>query len=394
MDLRRVRLQLTALNLVLFVIALGVVTLLVVRAGYERIDNASQREAQVALSDLLVDRIAGGAHAPPNTWLVNVDARTVTPLGETDIEPPAIELARNTGDGSTFASFHSKSNGEWVAATQRLNLQVHAVAAINVDKYVDDKTSLRNRALLIAAALAGACALISYWFAGRALSPARRAMEQQRDFIADAAHELRTPLAVIRASASHILSKDRENIEYRESLGEILAASERAGVGVGELLELARLDAGQAKPRLAPLRLDLLVEEVASAVRVDSVRVDAAEGEALVVDADYALLHQVVETLTRNAAARSTWVHLSTVPMGDRAIIEVRDNGPGFDPRVLPHVFDRFRRGDSKGSTGLGMAIAKSVVEAHRGTIEAANDPNGGAVVRITLHRSARGPAT
>ena len=213
-------------------------------------------------------------------------------------------------------------------------------------------------------------------------------MEQQRDFIADAAHELRTPLAVIRASASHVLSRPRENLEYQQSLGEILAAAERAGVGVGELLELARLDAGQARPRLAPLRLDLLVEEVAAAIRVDAVEITAQEGEALVVDADYALLHQVIETLTRNAAARSAHVRLSTAPVADRAVIEIRDDGPGFDPKVLPHVFDRFRRGDRKGSTGLGMAIAKSIVEAHGGEISAANAPEGGALVRIALRRS------
>lgn len=388
MDLRRVRLRLTALNLVLFALAIGVVSALVLRAGQERIDNAEQREAQVALGRLLVDRVNGGDEPPENTWLVDVEGKKTIPLGDSYVEPPLLELAREAGDGTSFGAFDTKSDGRWMAATQKLNLEFHAVAAIDVRELEAERSSFRTNVLLVAFALVVACALASYWFAGRALGPARRAMEQQRDFIADAAHELRTPLAVIRASASHVLSRPRENLEYQQSLGEILAAAERAGVGVGELLELARLDAGQARPRLAPLRLDLLVEEVAAAIRVDAVEITAQEGEALVVDADYALLHQVIETLTRNAAARSAHVRLSTAPVADRAVIEIRDDGPGFDPKVLPHVFDRFRRGDRKGSTGLGMAIAKSIVEAHGGEISAANAPEGGALVRIALRRS------
>jgi signal transduction histidine kinase len=155
--------------------------------------------------------------------------------------------------------------------------------------------------------------------------------------------------------------------------------------GVGELLELARLDAGQAQPRRAPLRLDLLVEEVASAVRVDGVEIDAAPGDALIVDADYTLMQQVVENLTRNAAARATKVSLSTERFATWAVINVVDNGPGFDDALLPHVFDRFRRGDGRGSSGLGMAIAKGIVLAHDGSISATNQPDGGASVRILL---------
>jgi len=208
--------------------------------------------------------------------------------------------------------------------------------------------------------------------------------EQQR-FAANASHELRTPLAIIKASASHALSRNRSADEYAAALHEIEHAAERATIGVGELLDLARLDAGQAQPRLAPLRLDLLAEEVAGSVRLDGVTIAAAEGEALVVQADYALLRQVVENLARNAAARATTVWLSTGRSDRWGVLLVADDGPGFDPDVLPHVFDRFRRGDGKGSSGLGMAIAKSIVEAHGGRIEAQNRPDGGAMVRIAV---------
>lgn len=92
-----------------------------------------------------------------------------------------------------------------------------------------------------------------------------------------------------------------EGDAYRESLEESRGAAERAGQGVNELLELARLEAGQAALRLAPLRLDLLAEEVAASIRVDGVTLEAGESGALVVDADYGLLRQPIEALPSNA---------------------------------------------------------------------------------------------
>ena len=157
------------------------------------------------------------------------------------------------------------------------------------------------------------------------------------------------------------------------------------------MLELARLDAGQAQPRKAPLRVDLLIEEVASSVRVDDTKIDAHTAESIVVDADYALLRQVMENLTHNAAARADNVELSVVRAGGLATIQISDDGPGFDEDLLPHVFERFRRGDNRGSTGLGMAIAKSIVEAHGGSVSAANRSSGGAIVKLHLDVSKDG---
>ncbi len=169
------------------------------------------------------------------------------------------------------------------------------------------------------------------------------------------------------------------------ALAEILQASERAGASVGELLEFARLEAGQGTPRMAPLRLDLLVEEVAASIKVDATSVEASPSEAVVVDADYNLIRQVIDNIARNAAARAQTVTVSTHLEQRGARVEVIDDGPGFDEGIIDHVFERFRRGDRSGSVGLGMAIARSMVELHGGTCDAANQPGGGALVTVRL---------
>ena len=145
--------------------------------------------------------------------------------------------------------------------------------------------------------------------------------------------------------------------------------------------------AGQVTLRTGPLRLDFLVEEVVAGVRDDVCRVtQQVESTApITIDADYGLLRQALDTLARNAVARATSVEVSARGVGDRCLITVDDDVPGIPPDLLPVVFDRFRRGDTKGGAGLGMAIAKRIVEMHHGTVTAENRETGGARVTLDL---------
>ena len=161
------------------------------------------------------------------------------------------------------------------------------------------------------------------------------------------------------------------------------------GAGVDVLLEFARLEAGQAMPRLAPLRLDLLVEEVVASVRVDGVCVIATVEEPVVVLADYALLRQALDTVVRNATERAESVEVEASVEGRMERVIVADDGPGFPADLLEHVFDRFRRGDRKGSSGLGLAIALRIVEVHGGQMTADNGTVG-AVAAIEVPVSAQ----
>lgn len=396
MNLRRIRIQLTAMYALLAVVAVGLIAWIAVSTGGDRIVESAEREAENVVRELAIigfdtsDADFSQDVEPFNTWRVNPVDEWSFNYGTTWIEPPLFTMAEQAlGNGRpTFIEF--EQDGPLLAYVEPVEAEAGTVVltVIDLNPFVQDRQAFRRNVILAALAAIIATTAAAWFVAGSALRPARAAMARQRDFIADAAHELRTPLAVIRASASHSLSKERPAAEYQTALAEILTATERAGSGVGELLELARLDAGQAQPRKAPLRIDLLVEEVASSVRVDETNIVAHASEAVVVDADYALLRQVAENLTHNAASRAENVELSVMRMGDLVTLQISDDGPGFDEEILPYVFERFRRGDNRGSTGLGMAIAKSIVEAHGGSVSAANKTTGGAIVKLHLDAS------
>jgi two-component system, OmpR family, sensor kinase len=129
-----------------------------------------------------------------------------------------------------------------------------------------------------------------------------------------------------------------------------------------------------------------LAEEVVSSVRADGVTVTATPSTtAVVVDADLSLLRQAVDNLVRNSVRRSKNVQLESSIDGRDGVLSVLDDGPGFDEAMLPHVFERFRRGDSRGEVGLGLALVQTIVAAHGGAASAANRPEGGAVVTIKI---------
>ncbi|MEZ5247522.1 MAG: HAMP domain-containing sensor histidine kinase [Acidimicrobiales bacterium] len=389
MNLHRTRLHLAIIYGLLSAVAVGAISWYAVRTATDSIYDSAERQAERVVQELGLQNFdPPEGSAPGNTWIVSVDEGWNDPLGDVWVEPPLNTIAEEAYGWPSFGRFD-------FAGVTYLSYAVPLgddgartlVTALDLTEFDSDASSTRLRIWLAAIGSTAVAAVAGYWVAGRSLRPARSAQQQQRDFIADAAHELRTPLAVIQASASHTLSRPRDGDDYRRSLEEIRAAAERAGTGVAELLELARLEAGQAKPRLAPLRLDLLTEEVAAAIRADHTVIEAMPGEALVVEADYGLVRQVLETLTRNAVARASHVWLTTSPYERWAVLDVVDDGPGFDPEILPHVFDRFRRGDTGGSSGLGLAIAKRIVESHGGRIEVTNRPEGGALVRVLLPR-------
>ena len=227
----------------------------------------------------------------------------------------------------------------------------------------------------------------------RMLDRLQSAFERERRFVADASHELRAPLAVLRAETDLALRRQRDNNEYRAALLSIARESARLEELVDELLAVARaeVDARQRQTLDAGELVRQLGDRVrpAAATRGIDVRVEAV-GTAL-AHANRATLERALLAIVHNAIEYGRdegVVSLRALRNNDAVRIEIADDGPGFTPDALAHATERFWRGDAahpRGGTGLGLAIARTIVEANRGSMQLANAAGGGAIVTIVL---------
>jgi signal transduction histidine kinase len=337
------------------------------------------------MEEVLASEIIGDRTHDFLTWFVSNNDGYVDPFTDTELEPPLYTWMRESGVEIDFREY-SLDTGERYRAFIRPTAEGQGYVTLADSQERDDQlASLRRRTWLLAAAAVIGSSIIGFVVGGLAMSPMRRMMGDQQGFLADAAHEMRTPLAVIMASSSQALSRSRTSEEYVRSLSEIRSAAERAATGVNEMLDLVRFESGQAMPRIGPLRLDLLAEEVAASVRPENAAIVAEPTDPVVVAADMALLRQAVENVVRNAARRSTRVELRSRVDRHDGVIDVIDDGPGFDPAVLPRVFERYQRGDRRGEAGIGLAIVRAIAHAHGGSVVAANNADQGATVSIRI---------
>jgi len=349
----------------------------------EREDSVNQRfeDGLVAqMEAVLHGETVGQRPEDVPTWFVNVNDGWDDAFIDTDLEPPLFTWVRESGEEPSFRSYSLDGADSYLAYIRPTVEGQGWVTLADTATRDAELDRLARTTWLLMGGLALACVAFGSLLSGLALDPARRALADQQSFLADAAHEMRTPLAVIMASSSQALARRRSSEEYVRSLSEIRSAAERASTGVNEMLDLVRFESGQMVPRVAPLRLDLLAEEVAAAVRADDSEIVAELGDSVVVDADMALLRRAVENLVRNAARRAPHVTLRTRVDGRDGVVEVADDGPGFDPAALSRVFERYQRGDRRGEAGIGLAIVRAIATAHGGTVTAANQPaDGGA---------------
>jgi signal transduction histidine kinase len=230
----------------------------------------------------------------------------------------------------------------------------------------------------------------------RMLDRLQAAFGRERRFVADASHELRAPLAVLRSETDLALRRPRSNVEYRDALVSIAREAVRLEELVDELLAAARaeVDARQQQPLDAGELMRRLGERVrpAAATRGMEVRVEATD--AGLAQGNLATLERALLAIVHNAIAygRDDGVLRLRAIRDDEAVsLEIADDGPGFTAEALAHATERFWRGDSahpRGGTGLGLAIARTMVEANRGSLHLANGEDGGAVVTIKLAAS------
>jgi heavy metal sensor kinase len=235
-----------------------------------------------------------------------------------------------------------------------------------------------------------------------------RAFAQQRRFMADASHELRTPVAVLRTEADVTLSRPaRTETEYRESVSVMRDSAQRLGRIVDDLFLLARADAGHLPLRREPLYLEDVVDEAARAVRnlarERDVRVQLLPLEDSPYDGDADLLGRVLLNLLDNAIKHSSaggTVTLALTRTAHEYHITVADEGAGISAEAQPHIFERFFRadkarsrtdGDATAGAGLGLAIGRWIAEAHGGRLDLVKSSGSGTEFVLALPRSDTG---
>ena len=229
----------------------------------------------------------------------------------------------------------------------------------------------------------------------RAFDERRRSESRLRQFVADASHELKTPLTSVRGFAELFRrgAADRP-ADLALAMSRIEAEAERMGLLVDDLLTLARLDQGRPLAR-DQVDIGALVGELVEDHRLlhPEWPADSEIGPDAEVVGDRVRLRQAFANVLSNARAHTppgTRIEARVWHEGDGVAVSIADEGPGIPADVLASVFERFVRADpsrarSRGGTGLGLAIVEGIVHAHGGRVEAANRPEGGAVFTVWL---------
>jgi heavy metal sensor kinase len=230
-----------------------------------------------------------------------------------------------------------------------------------------------------------------------------RSLVQQRQFMADASHELRTPVATARTATSVALQQPhRSEEDYRETLEIIEQQTTRLSRVVDDMFTLARADAGAYPIRRTPMYLDELIDEIVRAARVIASTKKVSVDDALTVRSasfygDEELVRRMIGNVVDNAvrhAPPATSVRIDLDRSASGYVIAVRDQGPGVPPEIQPYIFERFFRADAArqrgpasphDGAGLGLALARWIARSHGGDVDLVRSSESGSTFVIAL---------
>jgi signal transduction histidine kinase len=315
------------------------------------------------------------------------------------------EFARQTWHRATpFAAQHTTD-------ARILRAYAEPVRAAGIDRVVvavADEVELEDRYTPLIVGFAGASLVALLLVAGggwiiarQATEPVERAIDNMRRFMADAAHELRTPVTAIRSRAEVALQRPRSADEYARALTAVEAESARLGRIVEDLLILARADARERPIEPRRLFLDDVALDAADAARAmaerKGVQVEVGDFQEAPMLGDAMLLRQLVMILLDNAikfTPSGGQVRVDVQHTGPEVSLVVSDTGIGITDDQLPHIFERFYRGDpsrtresggQSDGVGLGLSIARWIVDEHRGAIAVESWPAKGTRIAVTV---------
>ena len=282
-----------------------------------------------------------------------------------------------------------------------------AEGEVVVVQTAQDRSVVRNRVddlvlVLVSVGLGGLAlaALGGAFMSRRAMRPVEESFHRQRTFIADASHEIKTPLALVKTSAE-VMQRNPASPENRELIDDQLEEIDRMNALVSDMLVLARIDAGKLDVQHKQFDLSSIGAETASRfltlAAARDIRLEIALPDPLPAQGDPERTDQILATLLDNAVRHTPEGGTVTIRgrlLDGRVEVSVEDTGPGISKGHLPHVFDRFYRAETArtrmgaGGTGLGLSIASDFALAQGGNLSVVNAANGetnGAVFRLAL---------
>ena len=431
----RIRLQLTAAYvgiLALILIVFGIVVVVVFADQVaDRQDALLSRRAQSKVASLLEGRVDAFAPAPGEPYAVfapveegrvldppalafRAPAETPSVLPAEPVEPAhklellSTKLAQQAiREKSSLVSTVNTREGDIRVFTLPVEVEagtVVAVVQVGEPREVVRGTITRLILVLIpiglgALILAGAGGL---FMARRAMRPVQDAFDRQRAFIADASHELKTPLTLMRADAE-VLSRSPALADDRELAEDLVAETDRMNAVLSDLLLLARLDTEQIAFDHKPFDLGAIIAATARRFKpraeAEGISLTVKTSDSLEAQGDPARTGQILAALLDNAFQFTpSGGHIDIIgsSIDHRVEAIVRDSGPGIAPEHLHHIFDRFYRAEAArtregGGTGLGLAIARDLARAQGGELAAENAVDGGAIFRLRLPRDRAG---
>jgi signal transduction histidine kinase len=379
------------------------VTVLVLAAVAVLVVLHSQYRAQDDLIGGAIARADDVGDPPAGMWLVTLRAgeQAASPGLPTGL-PDEDQLRRTAADHVTRTTDRVVGHREYRVRTERYGAQGAVQAVLDLSADHAERSRLLDELLIAGAVGLVLAACMGAWLGRRAVAPMAEALALQRRFVADAGHELRTPLTLLSTRAQLIRRR------LHQQAGRAVLESEtdslvRDAGQLASILDDLLLAADPREPTARePVDLPRLVSHLAGAAQPAADRqgvtvTTATMGDPPPVLGSATSLRRAVTALLDNAIRHArTEVRLSVGTQGGQTVLEVTDDGPGIDVKVLPTIFDRFAATPADGASGgsrrygLGLALVSEIATRHGGSVSAANTHHAGAIFRLQLPGTTR----